>query len=406
MRIKPFQPLHPVHSHAGSVASVPYDTVDRSEAAALASNNPLSFLHVSRAEIDLPDGTDPYDESVYQKALENFQVLQKKGILITEREPCLYLYRMTRGDHTQRGVVACCHVDDYRNDTIKKHEKTRKEKEMDRTRHMSKLSAHVGPVLLMHRDQPDIDRITRRIETEKPLYDITAPDDVSHTIWKIRNSRPFVTAFQEAPVCYIADGHHRAASAVRVALERQRANPSHRGDEEYNWFLGILFPASQLHILPYNRSVRDLNGKTAGEFLEAVQSQFTVKSNANPRPDAAGNACMYVDGRWYDLSWKATCSPTDPVDSLDVSVLQSRLLGPILGIRDPRTDERIKYIGGVRDTDELERLVDSGQAAVAFSMFPTSVNQLMAIADTGQSMPPKSTWFEPKPMSGLLIHPF
>ncbi len=404
IQIKPFQTLRPMESYASQVVSVPYDTVDRSEAAVLALNNPLSFLHVIRSEIDLSSEIDPYTEAVYKKAADNLQFLQNRGILIRETEPCLYLYRLQKGSHSQQGIVACCHVDDYEKDIIKKHEKTRNEKETDRTRHIMQLNAHAEPVFLMYRDRPDIDQITQNIETEKPLYDLTLSDNVRHTIWKIRESQRIVQAFQAVQVCYIADGHHRAASAVRVANEIRASQPTRQ--KEYNWFLSILFPANQLRILPYNRSIRDLNGKTVQTYLEAVRSRFNVAANANPSPTQAGHISMYVGKKWYDLCVNFTGSTSDCIHSLDVDILQNHLLEPVLDIHDPKSDPRIEFIDGNQGPGELERRVDSGKAAVAFSMFPISVNQIMAVADDSQIMPPKSTWFAPKPRSGFLIHSF
>jgi len=406
MRIKSFNALRPDTEYARQVASVPYDTVNRAEAAALAANNPMSFLHVSRAEIDLPENINPYDNAVYEQALENFISFQNRGIFIQEPTACLYIYRLTVGAQSQNGIIACCHVDDYEKNIIKKHEKTRTEKEHDRLRVISQLNAHIGPVFLTYRNRPEIDELVNMAETEKPLYDLVAPGGVSHTIWRVQKSEPIVQAFRNIPCCYIADGHHRAASALSVARERRKANPENQESKEYNWFLTALFPANQLHILAYNRCVCDLNGKTKKEFLKAVQTQFTLTAKADPSPKKNGHISMYLDGQWYGLIWNDKGSETDDIAFLDVSVLQNRLLGPVLGIHNPRTNKRIEFIGGIRGTDELEKRVDSGKAAVAFSMFPASVNQLMAVSDADQIMPPKSTWFEPKPRSGLLIHTF
>lgn len=406
INIKPFQALRPLKAYAGQVASVPYDTVNRSEAVVIASNNPLNFLHVTRSEIDLPEEIDPYAEAVYQKAAENFQALQKQRILIRETEPHLYLYRLRKDTHSQLGIVACCHVDDYEKNIIKKHEKTRNDKLTDRTRHTLQLNAHTEPIFLMYRDHPNIDRMTHNIESEKPLYDLVTPDNVSHTIWKIGNSQPIIEAFQNVQVCYIADGHHRAESAVRAGKKLGASHPHRHTQNEYDWFLAILFPASQLRILPYHRTMRDLNGKTIQAFLEAIQSQFTMTSNANPSPAAAGHIGMYLDGKWYDLCSRFNSSGPDSIDTLDVDVLQTHLLELVLDVHDPKSDTRIKFIDGHQGIEELERRVNSGKASVAFSMFPISVCQLMAVADADQIMPPKSTWFEPKPRSGLLVHLF
>jgi uncharacterized protein (DUF1015 family) len=406
LRIKAFQGLRPAADLVAEVACVPYDVVDREEAAALAQGKPRSLLHVDRAEIDLPAETDPYSEQVYAKARENFQRLQSEGTLQRETEPCLYLYQQRMGDHTQVGLAAVCHIDDYEQDIIKKHEKTRKDKEDDRTRLISTLSADTGPVFLTYRDDATVNGLVEKVRREdKPLYDFTAPDGIQHTVWRIAGGAELVEALHKVPVSYVADGHHRTASAVRVGRERREQNQGHTGNEEYNWFLSVLFPASQLRILPYNRAVKDLNGISHEAFLKAVGSVFRLHPNGSPKPTKPGEIRMYLKGVWYDLTW-APAPNADPIAQLDVTALQERLLAPILGIDDPRTSKRIDFIGGIRGTDELVRLVDCGRAAVAFSMYPTTVEQLMAIADAGQIMPPKSTWFEPKLRSGLFIHTF
>ncbi len=406
LRIKAFQGLRPAPELVAEVACVPYDVVDREESAALAQGKPRSLLHVDRAEIDLPPETDPYSDAVYAKARENFQRLQSEKALIRETEPSLYLYQQRMGEHTQIGLAAVCHLDDYENNLIKKHEKTRRDKEEDRTRLIGTLSADTGPVFLTYRDTPEIDALVRKtVESAAPLYDFTAPDGIRHTVWRIAGGEEFVAAFARVPCSYVADGHHRTASAVRVGRERREQNPAHTGDEEYNWFLAVHFPASQLKILPYNRAVKDLNGIAPSAFLKAVGTVFRLHPNGSPKPAKPGEIRMYLGGAWYDLAWAPSPSG-DPISQLDVTALQERLLAPILGIDDPRTSKRIDFIGGIRGTDELVRLVDCGRAAVAFSMYPTTVEQLMAIADAGQIMPPKSTWFEPKLRSGLFIHTF
>ncbi len=405
LNIHPFQALRPPPRLAELVSCVPYDVVDRAEAAALARGNPRSFLHVSRPEIDLAESVNPYADEVYAKARANFRALVRQRALIREHAPCLYLYRLQRGSHTQRGIVAGCHAADYERDVIRKHEKTRKDKEDDRTRHIATLRAHGGLVFLTYRDQAGIDAEASRIEAARPLYRFTAPDGVRHTVWRIRNPAPLVKAFAGVPLCYIADGHHRAASAARVAREQRAANPGHTGREEYNWFPAVLFPASQLRILPYNRCVKDLNGKTANEFLEALRSRGVLTAPAPAAPAGPGQVSVYCAGRWHGLTLIPPAA-ADPVAALDVSILQTRILAPIIGIADPRTDKRLDFVGGIRGTAELEQRVDSGKAAAAFSMFPVTVGQLMEIADAGAIMPPKSTWFEPKVRSGLLIHTF
>jgi uncharacterized protein (DUF1015 family) len=406
LRIKAFQGLRPAPELVSEVACVPYDVVDREESAALVQGKPRSLLHVDRAEIDLPAETDPYSPEVYAKARENFRRLQGDGTLQRESEPCLYLYQQRMGDHTQVGLAAVCHIDDYENDLIKKHEKTRKEKEDDRTTLISTLSADTGPVFLTYRDDANIDALVAKIRTgETPLYDFKAPDGIQHTVWRVAGGAELMEAFGRVPVSYVADGHHRTASAVRVGRERREQNPAHTGDEEYNWFLAVLFPASQLRILPYNRAVKDLNGISQEAFIKAVGSVFRLQPNGSAKPVKPGEIRMYLNGTWYDLTWVPAAN-ADPISQLDVTALQERLLAPILGIDDPRTSKRIDFIGGIRGPEELVRLVDSGRAAVAFSMYPTTVEQLMAIADAGQIMPPKSTWFEPKLRSGLFIHTF
>jgi uncharacterized protein (DUF1015 family) len=387
------------------VACVPYDVVNAAEAAALAAGKPRSLLHVDRAEIDLPPETDPYSDAVYEKARENFLARQRDGTLVREPAPCLYLYQQRMGGHVQTGLVGVCHIDDYERDIIKKHEKTRPDKEDDRTRLIGTLSADTGPVFLTYRDRDEIHALARKAERSEPLYDFTAPDGVEHTLWRIADAEPWVRAFAQAPAAYVADGHHRTASAVRVGRERRAANPRHTGEEDYNWFLAVLFPASQLQILPYNRVVKDLHGHDKASFLAAVGKAFAVTPRKHTTPRRAGDILMYLDKEWHELAWQPALD-MDPIARLDVSGLQNKVLGPVLGIDDPRTSKRLDFIGGIRGTDELVRLVDGGQAAVAFSMFPTTVEQLMEIADAGQIMPPKSTWFEPKLRSGLFIHTF
>jgi uncharacterized protein (DUF1015 family) len=406
LRVKAFQGLRPTPERVHEVACVPYDVVDRDEAAALCEGRPYSLLHVDRAEIDLPVDVDPYSDAVYAKARENFQMLQTQGVLVRETQPCLYLYQQRMGNHIQTGVVGVCHIEDYEQDVIKKHEKTRRDKEDDRTRLIGTLSADTGPVFLTYRDRPEINALAAEwTGRATPLYDFLAPDGIQHSMWRIDDTDRLVSEFAKVPVAYVADGHHRTASAVRVGRERRAANPNHTGNEEYNWFLCVLFPASELKILPYNRAVKDLNGHSKEAFLNAVGSVFRVKPNGSPSPAQPVDIRMYLEGQWYDLNWQPAAD-ADPISRLDVTGLQERLLAPILGIDDPRTSKRVEFVGGIRGTDELVRLVDSGRSAVAFSMYPTTVDQLMDIADANQIMPPKSTWFEPKLRSGLVIHTF
>lgn len=407
MRIQAFRGLLPRPELASAVAAVPYDVVDTEEARALVVDRPYDLLHVDRAEIDLPPGTDPYSAEVYSKAVENFRKLIAEGVLQREPEPALYLYQQVMDGRAQTGLIAACHVDDYGHDVIKKHEKTRQVKEDDRTNLVRALSAHTGPIFLTYRDRAELnERIATILASEVPLFDFTAPDGVIHRVWRVTATEPFIEAFSHVQFAYVADGHHRSASAWRVGTERKKLNAAHTGGEDYNWFLGVLFPASELHILPYNRAVHDLNGLHPEEFLAAIASAgFTVTPGEQKLPVAPATICMYFQKAWHLLTWEAG-GGEDPVESLDVSVLQNRILSPILNIDDPRTNDRIEFIGGIRGTAELEKKVDSGRAAVAFSLYPTTVDQLMAIADAGEIMPPKSTWFEPKLRSGLVVQTF
>lgn len=403
MDIRPFKAAYAKPELASRIAAVPYDVVDTAEARELARGNPLSFLHVSRAEIDMASGTDPYSEAVYKRGAEALRAFLRDGTLLRETEPQLYVYRQTMGTHTQRGIVACCSTFDYENEVIKTHEKTRQDKEDDRTRHIEILDVQSEPVFLTYRDNAELRALVRDVERTAPLFEFTAPDGIGHAMWRFPDPGPVEAAFRNVPTAYIADGHHRSAAAVRVARQRRTGAAAAESKAEYNWFLGVLFPASELQILPYNRCVRDLNGLTEAAFLDAVGKRFTVRPAARTVPEAPARVCMYLAGAWHELSW--TVPPgASPVDRLDVSVLQERLLAPVLGIGDPRTNKRIDFIGGIRGAAELEKRVNSGTAAVAFSMFPTTVEQVMDIADAGGIMPPKSTWFEPKLRSGLFVH--
>jgi len=403
MLIKPFAALRPAPEKAHALASVPYDVVDTAEARALADGNPDSFLHVSRPEIDLPDSIDIHDDAVYAQGVKALRDLQARGVLIREQGERLYVYRQIMGAHSQTGVVACCHIDDYAKDIIRKHEKTRKDKEDDRTRHCLELNANSGPVFLTYRDTAALDARVAAVQRGAPLYDFTADDGIRHTVWRVEGeSRAWVEAFRQVPLAYVADGHHRAAAAFRSGQQHRAANPAHTGSEEYNWFLAVLFPATQLRILPYNRCVADLNGLTPAAFLEKVKAAFKTEKAGSASPAGPREVRMFLGGEWYKLSWDEVTA--DPVSRLDVSVLQDRLLAPVLGIGDPRTNTRISFVGGIRGTGELAKRVESGRDAVAFSMYPVTVEQMMDIADAGQIMPPKSTWFEPKLRSGLLVH--
>ncbi len=404
MRIQAFPALVPKPEFAAEVAAVPYDVVNTAEARELGKASEKNLIHVDRAEIGLPDGTDPYSAEVYARAKENLQRLQDEGVLVREPEPCVYIYRQQWGDHIQTGIAVACHIDDYGDDIIRKHEKTRQVKEDDRTRLVDTLSANTGPVFLTYKDVPSIDTIVESItKNAAPTYDMTDETGVHHTVWRVAGGEPIVDAFSHVPLAYVADGHHRSASAHRVGKERREANPNHDGSEAYNWFLCVLFPANQLKILPYNRVVKDLNGLSKEDFLAKLKENFTLTPAMAKEPAAPSSVCMFLDGEWFSLAWPAVESDS-PIDRLDVSVLQDRLLNPILGIEDPRTDNRIDFIGGIRGTAELEKLVNSGNWAVAFSMYPVTVDQLIDIADAGEIMPPKSTWFEPKLRSGFFIY--
>jgi uncharacterized protein (DUF1015 family) len=403
VRIKPFTALRPPAQFAHLLASPPYDTLDDDEARALAGGNKKSFVRIIRPEVDLPPETDVHSDVVYARGAANFAAFKAEGLFVREALPCLYVYRQTLGDHRQVGIVACCHAADYERKIIVRHEKTRPDKQEDRRQHITSLNANAGPVFLTYADRKAIDALVAEIESTIPLYDVTAHGGVQHTLWRVPGEGDLAQALAGLERAYIADGHHRAAAAATVASERGSANPNPTGEEEYNWFLAVLFPASQLKVLPYNRAVRDLNGLSEEAFLDAVREHFDVSEDAPSEPAGAQRASMYLGGKWYGLSWDIPAD-ANPVSALDVSVLQDRLLGPLLGIDDPRTNERISFVGGIRGTQELEARVDSGRDRVAFSVYPVSVRQIMDVSDSGEIMPPKSTWFEPKLLSGLLVH--
>jgi uncharacterized protein (DUF1015 family) len=406
--IYPFRALRPPVERVTEVAAVPYDVVNTEEARRLAASNAVSFLHVSRPEIDLPEGTDIYSDEVYAKAKENFEKLRRECPLEEDGEPALYLYRLVMGEHTQVGVAAVFSVDEYDNDLIRKHERTRPDKENDRTRHILELRAQTGPVFLTYRADRRIDALVEAETKATPLYDFTAEDGVRHTVWRATAAEQLARCFAEVPLLYIADGHHRAASASRARATLKQENPNHTGDEEYNRFLAVVFPEEQMQILPYHRVVKDLNGRTPEEFLDAVRGRFQITEDANPKgPGKPGHWHMYLAGKWYGLTLRDDAARTlsdDPTMTLDVSLLQNNLLDPLLGVRDPRTDKRIDFVGGIRGTQELERLVDEGRAAVAFALHSTSIEDLLRVSDAGGVMPPKSTWFEPKLRDAILIH--
>jgi uncharacterized protein (DUF1015 family) len=405
--LRPFRALRPRPPEAPFIAAVPYDVVSTGEARALAAGNALSFLHVSRPEIELPPDVDPYSDEVYERAAGNFARL-KDAALTLEAEPSLYFYRLRMGDHEQLGIAACFSLDEYDSEIIKKHERTRPDKEDDRTRHMIALGAQTGPVFLTYRASADVNDIAARVTAGVPLFDFTAPDDVRHTIWCSAGAEAaaMVSAFSRIDTLYIADGHHRAASAARTRnqMRGQGIKGQLLGDgADFNTVLAVAFPHDQVQVLAYNRVVKDLGGRSPAAFLDAVRGRFTVRPGP-AIPARRGDIAMYTDGHWWTLQPITPPDASDAIGSLDVSVLQDGLLAPVLNIADVRTDKRIDFVGGARGTAALEQLVESGKAAVAFSLYPVSVADLMAVSDAGAIMPPKSTWFEPKLRDGLLIH--
>jgi uncharacterized protein (DUF1015 family) len=398
--IVPFRALRPAPASAARVAAVPYDVVNAQEAHALAEGNPLSFLHVSRAEIDLPVQTDPYSAAVYRKAVENFETLKRQAPMVVEDSPSLYVYRLKMGNHVQTGVAGTFSIDEYERGVIKKHEHTRRDKEDDRTRHMIELRAQTGPVFLTYRTSGAVDQAVRRVTDGPPLFDFTAADGVQHTIWRVDDARDLVTAFASIPALYIADGHHRAASAARARQQLRAAGESGR---DADTVLAVAFPDTQMQVLPYNRVVKDLGSYSAAALLAKLREQFNV-TEGPAIPARKGLVAMFLDGTWYTIDLGPSPTRLNAADRLDVSRLQENVLSALLGVGDVRTDKRIDFVGGARGTAELERLVTSGKYAVAFSMYPVTVDDLMQVCDAGGIMPPKSTWFEPKLRDGLLSH--
>ena len=388
------------------MASPPYDVVSRSEAGALARDNPLSFLHVGRAEIDLPETVDAHDPRVYRAARRALDRLVADGALGRDGR-ALYLYREVMAGRAQTGVVGGVHVDDYEADVIRKHETTRPDKEDDRTRHLLALEAHAEPVLLLYRGRPEMDRLVAAATAAPPLYDFATADGVAHTVWRLADPAPYERAFEGVARAYVADGHHRSASAWRAARELRTRNAGHSGEEEYNWFPAVLVPADQLRILAYNRVVTDLAGRAPAEVLAELGRVGRLAVTDDPVPPRPATFCVYLGGRWHRLELaEDSIDRSDPIRALDVSLLQERVLGPVLGIADQRTDQRIDFVGGIRGARALAARVDSGEAALGISLHPPTVEQLMAVSDAGHVMPPKSTWFEPKLLSGLFVHPF
>ena len=405
-----FQALRPIQEKAADVAALPYDVVNREEAKKIGDENPFSFLHVDRPEMDLEPGIDHYDERVYEKARENLMEMEKKGILIQDKTSCYYIYELVRKGKTQTGIVGCASIDDYRNGVVKKHELTREDKEQDRIHHVDSCNANTGPIFLACRYPENLLKLMNEWKTShKAVYDFTEEDEITHRVWVIDEPAVISSVKEEfagIDSLYIADGHHRAASAVKVGLKRREQNPGYTGEEEFNYFLSVVFPYDQLCILPYNRVVRDLNGLTVKAFLAAMKFHFELMLMPGFPCKPVEKHCMgmYVDGQWYHLkAWPDVYEKKDVVGQLDVSILQEKVLSPILGIEDPRTDQRISFVGGNHKAAELAKLADE-TGGVAFVMYPTSMEDLMKIADESKLMPPKSTWFEPKLRSGLFIH--
>lgn len=408
--IRPFKGIRPIKELANKIAALPYDVMDSDEAREMVKGNPYSFLHVDKAEIDLPNDIDAYDDRVYEKAKENLDKMIEKGYYIEDEKPKFYIYRQVMKGRSQVGLVGCASIDDYTNNIIKKHELTRGDKEIDRINHVYKCEAHTGPIFLTYRANKNISNIINEWMKKEPVYDFKSEDGVSHTVWIIEDEcivNKISELFKSVEYLYIADGHHRSASAVKVGHIKRAENEEYTGDEEFNYFLSISYPDSELEVLDYNRTVKDLNGLSKEEFLNKVSENFIVtKSNEQVKPKEKHTFGMYLEKQWYLLEARnGIFNPDDPVDQLDVSILQNNLLKPILGIDDPRKSKRIKFVGGIRGLRELERRADTDMK-VSFSMYATTTDDIMDIADSGRIMPPKSTWFEPKPRSGLFIHKF
>ena len=408
-QVTPFRSIRPIPELADRIAALPYDVYNRREALDETRREPLSFLKIDRAETQFPEDVDTYDPKVYEKAKELLNSMLQDGSFIMEDSPCYYIYELTMDGRSQTGIVACSSIDDYQNEIIKKHEKTREDKELDRIRHVDITDTHTGPIFLVYRSVSVINQIVEDAKQEAPLYDFVSSDGIRHRVFRISDQdaiQKLKKAFAEIPCTYIADGHHRCASAVKVGQKRRKEHPDYTGEEEFNRFLSVLFPDDQLAILPYNRVVKDLNGLSVSEFLSALEKAgFTVSvpQKEAVSPSSKGSFGLYLDGSWYLVTASLPLLSDDPVKGLDVSILQDRILGPILGIGDPRTDKRIDFVGGIRGLSELERRV-SEDMTLAFSMYPTSIEELLSVADAGLLMPPKSTWFEPKLRSGLFLH--
>ncbi|NMM64111.1 DUF1015 domain-containing protein [Clostridium sp. P21] len=409
--LNPFKAVRPTKELAARVAALPYDVMNREEAKKMAEGNEYSFLHIDRAEIDLPDNTNPYDKKVYEKAKENLNDMINKGTLIQDEQACFYIYKLIMNGKAQTGIVGCVSIDDYINNVVKKHEHTRQDKENDRINHVDVCDANTGPIFLTYRYNDEVNNIINTWTQKEPLYKFTAEDGVEHIVWIVNDKNDtdnIANIFSRIDSLYIADGHHRAASAIKVGLKRRKENPNYKGDEEFNFFLSVLFPDSDLNIMDYNRVVKELNGFTNEEYMDKVSEKFNVsiyEEDGQYKPECNHNYGMYLDGKWYKLEAKeGTYNDLDIVKRLDVYILQKNLLEPILGIKDPRTDDRIDFVGGIRGLKELERRVAEQAEGVAFAMYPPSMEELLDVADAGEVMPPKSTWFEPKLRSGIFIH--
>ncbi len=408
--IKPFRAIRPIAEKAEKVAALPYDVMSSEEAREMVKGNPYSFLHVDKAEIDLDRSIDLYDTKVYQKAKQNMEQMVQNGIMIQDKQPLFYIYCLTMNGKSQIGLVACTSIDEYLNNTIKKHELTRADKEADRIRHVDTLNANTGPIFLAYHKNDEVKAILQSVmKKEQAVYDFISEDGIAHKIWLITEQKDItklIEIFQKIPSLYIADGHHRNASAVKVGYKRREQKPDYTGKEEFNYYLSVLFSDDELYIMDYNRVVKDLNGLTQKEFLQKIREKFDIvpyEQKGCCRPQQRHQFGMYLD-KWYLLTAKKEIIPKDIVSSLDVSILQKEILEPILSIGDPRTDKRIDFIGGIRGLEALQQKVDNGEMKVAFSMYPTSMEELMSVADANKIMPPKSTWFEPKLRSGLFIH--
>lgn len=415
--IRPFKCVRPAPEKVSAIAALPYDVYDRKEAKAVVQGNPLSFLKIDRGETQFPDDVDMYSPQVYERARETLEEMMRDGSFVAEENACYFLYALTCDGRTQTGIVGCASVDDYLNGTIRRHENTKEDKEQDRIRHVDTMNAQTGPIFLAYRRQEELERIESEVKRGAPLYDFTSEDGIRHQVWKIeaaaREAQDIGDIFSEIACVYIADGHHRAASAVKVGLKRRREHPDYDGTEEFNYFLSVLFPAEELRIFDYNRVVTGTGGLTFQRFMESIGNDFYIEETDSIfRPERKGEMGMYGNGKWYRLTAHKELYTGDPVDDLDVSVLQDRILEPVFGIHNPKADPRLRFVGGVRGLEELVRLVDEAGAdpkglegsSVAFAMYPTSMEELLAVADSGRLMPPKSTWFEPKLRSGLFIH--